>query len=104
MSKETMQIEIPEAIRGTDLEQKVRDKAARLALEQAVLELYKAREISTETGAKMLGMSLWDFIPWLGEHQVSIFNQTAEELEQEVQTAIAASKGATKPKRRPKKR
>jgi predicted HTH domain antitoxin len=92
MPKENLQIEVPEAIRGTQLEKKVLDKAARHAFEQTVIELYKDEEISTETGAKLLGMSLWEFLPWLGQHHVPVFSYGAEDLGRDVQAAEAAGK------------
>ncbi len=82
-----LEIEIPERIRGTDLEKKLLQKAQKHALEQAVVELYKEGTISTGTGAELLQMPLYDFIQFLGQHQVSIFNSVAEELNQDVQAA-----------------
>ncbi|MEN3330980.1 MAG: hypothetical protein V7641_345 [Blastocatellia bacterium] len=84
MSKVTIDIDLPERIRGTELEEKLIEKARKYALEQAVLELYKERQISTGTGAELLGMSLWEFIPWLGKHQVSIFPSTEAEIAEEM--------------------
>lgn len=90
MSTVNLEIEIPERIRGTDLEKKLLEKAQKHALEQAVVELYKDGSISTGTGAELLQMPLYDFIQFLGQHQVSIFDYTPEELEKDVQAAKAA--------------
>lgn len=90
MSTVNLEIEIPERIRGTDLEKKLLQKAQEHALEQAVVELYKEGSISTGVGAELLQMPLYDFIRFLGQHQVSIFNYTAEELDQDVQAAKPA--------------
>jgi len=90
MSTVNLEIEIPERIRGTDLEKRLPQKAQKHALEQAVVELYKEESISTGTGAELLQMPLYDFIQFLGQHQVSIFNYTPEELDQDVQAAKAA--------------
>lgn len=87
MSTVNLEIDIPERIRGTDLEKKLLRKAQKHALEQAVVELYKEGSISTGTGAELLQMPLYDFIQFLGQHQVSIFTSVAEELEQDVQAA-----------------
>jgi hypothetical protein len=43
MSTVNLEIEIPERIRGTDLEKMLLEKAQKHALEQAVVELYKRR-------------------------------------------------------------
>lgn len=90
MSTVNLEIEVPERIRGTDLERKLLQKAQKHALEQAVVELYKEGSISTGTGAELLQMPLYDFIQFLGQHQVSIFNHMPEELDQEAQVAKAA--------------
>ena len=86
MSKLQVDIEIPSYLSGTPHEARIRSVIARQALEQAVLELYKAREISTGTGARMLGLALHDFIQFLGRSEVSLFNFTDEEWAQEVET------------------
>jgi predicted HTH domain antitoxin len=96
MSTVNLEIEIPERIRGTDLEKKLLQKAQKCALKQAVVELYKEGSISSGTGAELLQMPLYDFIQFLGQHQVSIFNSTAEELDQDAQAAEAAHDKARK--------
>ena len=90
MSTVSLEIEIPERIRGTDLEKKLLQKAQKHGLEQAVVELYKDGSISTGTSAELLRMPLYGFIQFLGQHQVSIFDYTLEELHQDVHTAKAA--------------
>jgi predicted HTH domain antitoxin len=96
MSTVNLVIEIPERVRGTDLEKRLLQKAQKYALEQAVVELYKEGSISSGTGAELLQMPLYDFIQFLGQHQVSIFNSTAEELDQDVRAAEAAHEEARK--------
>lgn len=86
MSSISVEIEIPDVVRGTPLEDRLRSVIARQSLENAVVELYEKQEISTGTGAKMLGMSLDDFIQFLGKHRVSIFNFDEDEWEAELQS------------------
>jgi predicted HTH domain antitoxin len=90
MSKVSIEIDIPENIRGTDLEKTLLEKAHKHALEQAVVELYKEGSISSGTGAEILNMPLYDFIRLLGRHRISIFNDTANGLEQDSQAAKSA--------------
>ena len=85
MPKVSIQIEVPDNIQGTELEQKLLERVGKHALEKAMLELYKEREISTGTGAKMLGLPLYDFIQFLGKHEVSIFPFTEEEVAEEME-------------------
>jgi len=94
MWKVSLEIEIPERIRGTDLEKRLLEKARKHALEQAVVELYKEGSISPGTGAEVLQMPLYDFIQFLGQHQVSIFNSTPEALGRDVHAAEDAHKEA----------
>jgi predicted HTH domain antitoxin len=96
MSTVNLEIEVPERIRGTDLEKKIVEKAQKHALQQAVVELYKEGSISIGTGAELLQMPLYDFIQFLGQHQVSIFDSTPEELDQDVQAAKVAHDEARK--------
>lgn len=90
MSMVNLEIEIPERVRGTKLEKKLLQKAQKYALELAVVELYKEGSISTGTGAELLQMPLYDFVRFVGQHQVSIFNTAPEELDHDVRTAKAA--------------
>src|SRR5438128_12406606 len=85
LSKVIIEIEIPEHLRGTEREQRLLARIERHAIEQAVLELYEAREISTGTGAKMLGLPLYDFILLLSQHGLSIFPSSDEEVAAEMQ-------------------
>ena len=98
MSKVKLEIEVPGAIEGTRLKEKFLSTAQRLIQEQTVLRLYQEGEISTGKGAEMLGLPLYDFIKLLGQHQISIFNLTEEELAQDVKNALAASRPTPKPR------
>jgi len=102
MSKTYVRLKVPETVKDKNLEKKLLDKVERRLFEQGVLDLYREGEISTGTGAKMLGLPLYDFIQFLGQHQVSIFNLTEEELAADVAAATAAANAATKA-RRPKR-
>lgn len=92
MSKVLVEIEVPDVVKGTLLEQKLRDVVARRTLEQGVIDLYKQREISTGTGAKMLGLSIHEFIQFLGEHEVSIFDFSDEEWQTELKNVERVTK------------
>jgi predicted HTH domain antitoxin len=92
MSKVNIQIDIPEHIRGTEREHRVLASIRKHALERAVLELYKEREISTGTGARMLGLPLYDFMQFLGKHEISVFPSTDEEIAEEMENVENARK------------
>ncbi len=85
MSKVTIEIDVPDAVLGTPLEEKLRRALSRQALEQAVVALYQNRDISTETGAHLLGVSLSEFIKFLGDKKVSIFDFDENEWREEIQ-------------------
>lgn len=85
MSKVLIEVDVPDAVLGTPLEKKLRQVLSSQALEQAVATLYKNREISTETGANLLDVSLTEFIKFLGERKVSIFDFDENEWQEEIQ-------------------
>lgn len=87
MSKVLVEIDLPQNVAGTALEKKPREVLSRQALEMAVLQLYHEREISTETGADLLNISLADFFRFLGENKISVFYFTEEERQKEFETA-----------------
>lgn len=85
MSKVLIEVDVPDAVLGTPLEKKLRRVLSRQALEQAAVTLYQNREISTETGANLLGVSLAEFIKFLGEKKISIFDFDGNEWQDEIQ-------------------
>ena len=87
MSKVLLEIDLPESVAGTSLEKKLREVFSRQALEQAVIRLYRQREISTETGVNLLEMPLYEFIGFLGENKVSVFDFTDDEWQSELEKA-----------------
>ncbi len=87
-------LDIPDVFKGSLLEQKYQATAQRLLQEQTVLRLYQDGEISTGTGAKLLGLSIYDFIQFLGRHQVSIFQLSEDALEADVAAAEMAYRQA----------
>jgi predicted HTH domain antitoxin len=62
----------------TDLVQAVRREVA--------LRLFADGKISSGYGARMLGISRWEFIQLLGERQIPIISYEEGELEQEIAT------------------
>jgi len=87
----TIKLTVPDEVAGTPFEKDYLETAQQFIKEQTVLRLYREHKISTGTGAKMLGMSIYDFIQFLSSHQVSIFNYTEEELRADVEAALKAS-------------
>ncbi len=87
----SIKLTVPDEIAGTPFEKDYLETVQQFIKEQTVLRLYREHKISTGTGAKMLGMSIYDFIQFLSSHQVSIFNYTEEELRADVEAALKAS-------------
>ena len=90
MSK-TIELTIPDEFAGTPLEWEYLATAQQVIKEQTVLRLYQERKISTGRGAKMMGLSIHDFILFLGSHQVSIFRYEEGELEADLEAGLTAS-------------
>lgn len=97
----TIHLSLPAEVEGTPFEKDYRETAQRVLAEQTVLRLYREHKISTGTGAKLLGLSRYDFIQFLGEHQVSVFSQNEDSLLAEVTAGAAAI--AAKPPRKGKR-
>ena len=94
----TITLAIPDEIADTPVEPVYVQAMQQVINEQTVLRLYRDHKISTGRGARLLGMSIYDFIQFLSCHQVSIFNYEEGELEAD---ANAARMGATaQPERR----
>lgn len=56
-------------------------------LELVALELFRQERISTGKGAELLGISKWEFIQLLAQHNLSYFTESPDELTAEVATA-----------------
>ena len=84
MSKVTIEVDVPQGMNDAELAAKFSATAARVLTEQTVLRLYQDGEISTGTGARLLGMSARDFIKFLGRQRASVFNYEEGELEAEL--------------------
>ncbi len=97
----SIKLTVPDEIAGTPFEKDYLETVQQFIKEQTVLRLYREHKISTGAGARMLGMSIYDFIQFLGAHQVSIFNYTEGELRAEVE-AGAKALVANPPRRRKK--
>jgi predicted HTH domain antitoxin len=103
MSKVHIEMELdadlPDTPIAHQLIEELRAEGGRKALETKVLEYYQDGKLSTEAAAEMLGMPLWEFIPFLGKHGISIYDDTEEEtlegikaVEQEVQRLKAGNR------------
>ena len=64
------------------------EEKGKVLLQQAAMELYKRGDSSHGFCAEMAGMSRIDFIRYLGEHKISIYDfYTPEELEEDIKNA-----------------
>lgn len=96
----TIKLTVPDEVAGTPFEKDYLETAQRFIKEQTVLKLYREHKISTGVGAKMLGMPIYDFIQFLGAHQISVFNYTEEELRADLEAALGASGMASEQRRK----
>lgn len=87
MSKVRLEVEIPDEIAGTQLEQKFLAAAQQLIQEQTVVRLFEQGDVSSGYAADLLGISKHDFIQLLAKRGVPFFNYKSEELRQEIENA-----------------
>lgn len=80
-----IEIEYPESLLDETDEQRL----TQLAREAFYVKLYQQGLIGSGRGAKLLGISRWDFLDLLGTYNVSIFDENMD-LEQELRNAEAA--------------
>ncbi len=82
MATRTISFELPDelvAFLGSD------EVAAAKAKETLILELLRESRISQGRAAELLGITRWDILDLMVEHQISSGPETAEELEREVE-------------------
>jgi len=84
MSKVQLEVEIPDTIRGTQLEEKFVTAAQQVVQERTVIRLFEQGDISSGYAADLLGMNKHDFIQLLAKQGVPFFNYSPEEWEQEL--------------------
>lgn len=58
----------------------------------AAIKGYELRELSAHAAAELAGLSRMEFLLALGRHGISLFDQSDEELEREVEAASRASR------------
>lgn len=80
-----IEIEYPESL----LEETDEQRLAQLAREAFYVKLYQQGMIGSGRGAKLLGISRWDFLDLLGTYNVSIFDENID-FEQELRNLEAA--------------
>lgn len=94
MTKPSVPVEVPQAIKGTKLEVKYLETAKQMIVEQTVLRLFEQGDISS--GARLLGMTRHDFMLLLGKRGIPYFTYSQEELEAELQGVRPLRKGGRK--------
>ena len=88
----TVIVAVPDEVAGTPLEQTYLEALQQVAKEEVVLKLYREHKLSTGRGARILEMSIYEFMRFLGSHQISIFDYEEGELEADLQAALAAAR------------
>ena len=86
MSKVNIQIDIPEHIRGNEREQRVLQAYGNTLLKERCWELYKEREISTGTGARIARPSAVRFYPFLASTRCLCSLRTMKGIAEEWRT------------------
>ncbi len=89
MATRTLSFEVPEeliALLGSP------EAVAAKARQALVLELLREARISQGQAAQLLGLSRWEVLDLMAQHQIAAGPQTAEELRQEVADAGRAQR------------
>lgn len=68
------------------------EQAAARAREALVLDLLREATISQGKAAELLGIDRWEMLELMGRHKIPSGPQTAEEAEQEIESAIRLAK------------
>ena len=85
MSKLTVNLQLPRDLLGAlDIPE---PQLEAHILELVALELFRQERISTGKAAGLLGISKWEFIQLLAQHNILYFNESSAELAAEVATA-----------------
>lgn len=66
----------------------------------ALIDLFRRGEVTSGYAAEVLGIGKWEFIELLGQHKVSYFDVTEDELRQEIEILRSirpAAGGASSP-------
>jgi predicted HTH domain antitoxin len=85
----TVQIDCPPELSAA-LGKRPADAVREIQL-MAALKLFDSGRISSGLAARLAGMSRADFLLECGRHGVSVFQQTAEEVESDAKAALDAS-------------
>jgi hypothetical protein len=98
MPRHAFSLDVPNEAKKKKFEQDYLETAQTVLKEQTVLRLHQDGKISTGTGAKMLGMPLYAFMRFLGQHRVSTLRPTGKELAEDFRASKRASKLVGKPR------
>ena len=60
------------------------EEAAAKLKEAVVLDLLRKEYITQGKAARLLGMSLWDFLPFMAQHRIETGPKTPEEVDREL--------------------
>ena len=63
------------------------ERLSREARPSLAVSLFARKALSLEAAANVAGMSLWEFLPFLGAHDIPINGTDGEEATSEVETA-----------------
>lgn len=89
MATRTIRFDLPDelvSLLGSD------EAAAAKAKETLILELLREARISQGRAAELLGITRWDILDLMVQHQISSGPETDEELEREVERAVRLHK------------
>jgi predicted HTH domain antitoxin len=86
LKRRTLCVDLPEVVVEL-LAPTPEEVAMRLAV-LAMMEMFRRGEVSSGWAAEQLGISKWDFLDLLFDHDVPYFDLSAEELREQVRVAM----------------
>ena len=86
LKRRTLSVDLPEVV--VELLAPTPEEAAMRLAVLAMIEMFRRGEVSSGWAAEQLGISKWDFLDLLFDHDVPYFDLSAEELREQVRVAM----------------
>ena len=84
----TLTLDVPEGLRGAlGAAGYTKERLSEEALRELAAALFARKVLGLGQAAELAGMSLWDFIPFLGQHGIPYLDSDEDEWKKELEAA-----------------